>query len=287
MKNKIIFFIGDLLVFLMPKKAEDFAKTGMTITDKSKISLVELFMRKSLLRKVEEKQDYNTLSDFHKAYWKNKGDDFFSATDETFEKNFLPECSFIFKLLNDKLSIENESFNTLVEIGAGNGKVLNYLSEQLPQISRFIGIDLNKNQISLNKETYKNNAKLEFVAGDAFDWVNTYANKNMIFVTSRGVLEYFTEAKLLDFFQQINRLGNTIFIAIEPNGIDHDLKTNSSSELYGYERSFSHNYEFLFKKGGFDLWHSSKKVSTSDHYFSYLGADNYSKKPILATAEQL
>lgn len=281
MKDKIILLIGDLLVFLMPKKTREFANKGMTITNRNDISLIELFIRKSLLKKAEEKSDYNTLSEFHKAYWKNKGDDFFSATDDSFENNFLPECSFIFELLKDKLSLEHENFNTVVEIGTGNGKVLNYLSEQFPQIDRFVGIDLSQKQISRNKETYKKNTQLEFVAGDAFDWVNTYANKNMIFVTSRGVLEYFTESRLQDFLQQINRLGNTIFIAIEPNGVDHDLKVNTSSKPYGYERSFSHNYEVLFKNAGFSLWHNSKKDSTLDHYFSYMGADNYSKKTVM------
>ncbi|WP_282049075.1 class I SAM-dependent methyltransferase [Maribacter aquivivus] len=282
MKSKIIIFIGDLLVFLMPKKAEEFAKTGMTITDGNTITLTERFIRKSLLRKVEEHSDHETLSNFHKAYWENQGDNFFAATKDSFENNFLPECSFIFELLKEKLSTENEGFNTIVEIGTGNGRVLNYLSEQLPQIKRFVGIDLNQNQINQNRETYKKNTQLEFVASDAFDWVNTYANKNMIFVTSRGVLEYFTESRLQDFLQQVNRLGNTIFIAIEPNGVDHDLKINKHSEPYGYERSFSHNYELLFKNAGFSLWHHSKKDSSTEHYLSYMGADNYSEKEILA-----
>ncbi|WP_423997287.1 class I SAM-dependent methyltransferase [Maribacter sp. IgM3_T14_3] len=282
MKSKIIIFIGDLLVFLMPKKAEEFAKTGMTITDGNKITLTERFIRKSLLRKVEVNLDHETLSKFHKAYWENQGDNFFAATSDSFENNFLPECSFIFELLKEKLSGKNHDFNTIVEIGTGNGKVLNYLSEQLPQIERFVGIDLNQNQISQNRITYKKNVQLEFVASDAFDWVNTYANKNMIFVTSRGVLEYFTESRLQDFLQQVNRLGNTIFIAIEPNGINHDLKINKHSEPYGYERSFSHNYELLFKNAGFNLWHHSKKDSNTEHYLSYMGADNYSEKEILA-----
>lgn len=281
MKGKLIYLIGDLLILLMPKKAKNLAKTGMTITDRNKITLIELFMRKSLLKKVEDKSDYNTLSEFHKAYWKNKGDDFFTATDDSFEKNFLPECTFMFDLLKNKLSIEEEDFNTIVEIGTGNGKVLNYLSEQFPQIDRFVGIDLSENQIISNQKTYSRNQRLEFVAYDAFDWINTYANKNMIFVTSRGVLEYFTESKLLDFLQQINRLGNTIFVAIEPNGVNHDLNANAGSEPYGYERSFSHNYKVLFKKAGFTLWHSSIKDSTLDHYFSYIGADNYSKKAVM------
>lgn len=51
MKGKLIYLIGDLLILLMPKKAKKLAKTGMTITDRNKITLIELFMRKSLLKK--------------------------------------------------------------------------------------------------------------------------------------------------------------------------------------------------------------------------------------------
>ncbi|WP_157486432.1 hypothetical protein [Maribacter forsetii] len=54
----------------MPKKAKEFASNGMTITDQKSISFINLFMRKSLLKKAEKKQDYVKLSEFHEAYWK-------------------------------------------------------------------------------------------------------------------------------------------------------------------------------------------------------------------------
>ena len=102
MKGKLIYLIGDLLILLMPKKAKKLAKTGMTITDRNKITLIELFMRKSLLKKVEDKSDYNTLSEFHKAYWKNKGDDFFTATDFKTISNVSWWIGYIFFSLNIK-----------------------------------------------------------------------------------------------------------------------------------------------------------------------------------------
>lgn len=276
MKNRIIIFIGNLFLALLPKKAKKMANNGMTITDKKSISFIELFMRKSLLKKAEEEQNYNQLSEFHKAFWKKKGAKYFLENDDSFEKSFLPECTFLFDLVELKLSMEQHNFHTIVEIGCGNGKVLNYLSTKFPDIERFVGIDLSQQQISMNKNTYVSNTKLEFIASDAFDWVNTHATENMIFVTSRGVLEYFTEPKLLDFFNKLNNLGKTTFVAIEPNGIYHDLQTNKSSQPYGYERSFSHNYEALFKTAGFHLWHNTTKDSGTDFYLRYMAADNYS-----------
>ncbi len=68
------------------------------------------------------------------------------------------------------------------------------------------------------------------------------------------------ESQLQELFSKINQLGKTIFIAIEPNGADHNFDTNPSSQLYGHEPSFSHNYPKLFKNAGFSLWHFSQKV---------------------------
>ncbi|WP_036151605.1 hypothetical protein [Maribacter forsetii] len=128
----------------------------------------------------------------------------------------------------------------------------------------------------MNKDTYVANKKLEFVASDGFEWANSHATENMIFVTSRGVLEYFTEPKLQEFLHGLNALGKTIFIAIEPNGVNHNLETDKTSQPYGYERSFSHNYEVLFKTAGFNLWHNTKKDKDLDFYLRYMAADNYS-----------
>ncbi|WP_405399590.1 methyltransferase domain-containing protein [Maribacter sp. Asnod2-G09] len=276
MKSKIVILIGKILQLLMPKKAKEFAENGMTITDKKSIHLIDLFMRKALLKKAEQELDYAKLSKFHEAYWKKQGATYFSATDDSFENSFLPECTFLFDLLELKLSMEKHNFHTIVEIGCGNGKVLNYLSTKFPNVDRFVGIDLSQQQVSLNKDGYSGNEKLEFVASDGFEWANTHATENMIFVTSRGVLEYFTESKLQEFLYQLNALGKTTFIAIEPNGVHHNLETNKTSQPYGYERSFSHNYETLFNTAGFDLWHNTKKDKGLDYYLRYMAADNYS-----------
>ncbi|MDF4201852.1 class I SAM-dependent methyltransferase [Maribacter sp. SA7] len=283
MKNKIVILIGNFLLVLLPKKSKKMAVNGMTIIDKKSIGFIDLFMRKSLLKKAEKEQNYNQLSKFHEAYWKKQGVKYFSETDDSFETSFLPECTFLFDLLELKLSMEKHNFHTIVEIGCGNGKVLNYLSSKFPDIKRFVGIDLSQQQVMKNKNTFASNKKLEFIASDGFEWTKTYATENMIFVTSRGVLEYFTQPKLQEFLHHINVLGKTTFVAIEPNGIHHNLKTNKASQPYGYERSFSHNYEILFKTAGFHLWHNTTKDSGLDYYLRYMAADNYTNTSANAT----
>ena len=118
--------------------------------------------------------------------------------------DFLPNCTFIFDILKKELSNQSEEFNTLVEIGTGNGDVLNYLSSEFPKINRFVGVDLSLDQIEINNKKFNNNKRLEFVAADTFDWVKEHGQGYTIFVTSRGVLEYFLEARLQEFLNEIN-----------------------------------------------------------------------------------
>jgi len=264
---------GNILVLLRPEKARQLSENGVTLV-LNNLSITERLMRRAILKKIEKKQDYNTLAALHQNYWTKQGSDFFEATNNTFEKNFLPDCSFIFELLKEELSNQSSAFNTLVEIGTGNGNVLEYLSSEFPKINQFIGIDLSTVQIDINNEKFREDTRLEFVASDGFEWVKKYGKQHTIFVTSRGVLEYFTEERLRAFLNEIHSLGKTIFIAIEPNGTEHNFKTNPGSQPYGPERSFSHNYPKLFKNAGFSLWHKSYKPFDESSIQSFIGAKN-------------
>ena len=229
--------------------------------NKNNMSIPERLMRASLVRKLEKIQDYNTIAEMHQKFWTSKNaTKLFLETEVAFENDFLSNDTFIFDLLKKELSNQSEEFNILVEIGIGNGDVLNYLSSEFPKINRFIGIDLSLDQIEINKKKFNNNKRLDFVSSDAFDWVKEYGQSNTIFVTSRGVLEYFLETRLQAFLNEINRLGKIFFIAIEPNGGGHNFETNPNSELYGNEPSFSHNYPKLFKNAGFSIWHYSQQM---------------------------
>jgi len=275
MKEKIKNVIGNILVAIQPNKAAELAKNGMTIEWYHKLTLKERLMRNAILKKAESSGDFKTLAEFHRNYWVNKGVDFFSSTDDSFEQVFLPHCSFIFDLLQEQLLKESNDFDTIVEIGTGNGNVLAYLESKFPKISRFIGIDLSEDQIKINKNRFEKEGNLEFVSADAFDWVASYGEPNMIFITSLGVLEYFTEERLTAFFALLYGLGNIIFVAIEPNGVDHNFSINPNSQPYGHERSFSHNYPVLFENAGFKLWHESKKQLGDHDFFScFIGAKN-------------
>ncbi|HUH29222.1 class I SAM-dependent methyltransferase [Gelidibacter sp.] len=283
-KLKAIFYqiisgtLGNALVFFRPKKAYELGENRIALVHRNKknLTISERLMRAALLKKLDKTQDYDTIAEQNRNFWiNNSATVLFSELEDTFNTDFLPHCTFIFELLKKELSNHPEEFHTIVEIGTGNGDVLNYLSTEFPEIKSFIGIDLSMDQIEINKDRFSDNKKLEFIDSDALDWVKEYGQGNTVFVTSRGVLEYFIESRLQELFYEINSLGKTIFIAIEPNGADHNFDTNPSSQLYGHEPSFSHNYPRLFKNAGFVLWHFSQKVCyKAKDMQTFVGAKN-------------
>ena len=276
--KKIARLLGDVLIILLPKKARQLSENRITLIhkNKAKLNIVERLMRYALVQKLEKIEDHNTIAEKNREFWvKNDAIELFKEREDTFKTDFLPNCTFLFDMLKKELSNQSEQFHTIVEIGTGNGDVLNYLSIEFPQINRFVGIDLSPDQIDLNKIRFKENKKLEFVARDAVDWVKENGQSNTIFVSSRGVLEYFLEQGLQDFLNDINQLGKIFFVAIEPNAADHDFKTQPKTQLYGHEPSFSHNYPHLFKSAGFGFWHSSQvPFLDSGSTRTFIGAKN-------------
>jgi len=269
MKKALKSFLGKIFIFFQPKKALQLSKMGMTLSVNNGLSLKNRLIRSELLSRAERIGDHETLAKFHNNFWVEKGHDFFSNNERSvLDGYFLPHCSYLIDELKKKLNEQSVNFKTMLEIGTGHGDVLNYLSSEFPKIRSFVGIDLSLDQINSNKEKYRENRRLKFEASDGLEWIMEHGESNMIVITSGGVLEYFTENRLKLLFDYLNNLGPTIFLAIEPIGIDIDFSIDPTSRPYGSERSFSHDYERLFKESGFKIWHQSKlPYKAKDHDF--------------------
>jgi len=274
MKEQIKNIIGNVLIALFPKKVAKLEKRGLTIID-PKFNIIERQMRNAILKKAESNNNFDKLSKIHNDYWIHQGIDVFSWNN-SFETNFLPNCTFLLDILNEKFFENDIQFDTLVEIGTGNGDVLHYLETHFSKIDKFIGIDLSSEQIKLNQEKYKEHSKLEFVNADVLDWVKKEGGKNTIFMTSNGVFEYFTENQLREFIQYAASLGPVLFVVIEPTVIDQNFELNPNSIIYGIEKSFSHHYAKIFHDYGFTIFHHSKKIFPpgSDIEMNYILAGN-------------
>ena len=276
MKKLFKIYLGNILIYFLPKRAVELSEKGMTLSVNNDLVLVDRLIRSALLLRAERTGDHETLEKFHANFWVEKGHDLFSYSDgDILEGYFLPHCAYLIDELKKKLNEQSEKFKTMVEIGTGDGDVLNYLSSKFPKLNSFVGIDLSQNQIHFNKEKYRENGRLKFVASDGLDWIKEHGESNMIFITSGGVLEYFTEKRIKILFDYLNNLGPTIFLAIEPIGTEIDFSVDPSSRPYGVERSFSHDYKRLFKEAGFELWHQSKIPYKAKGYdFFAFGAIN-------------
>ena len=141
-------------------------------------------------------------------------------------------------------------FATLCEIGTGNGLFLQYLSRELPQVQRFVGIDLNREQVARNREVFAGSA-LEFVGGEVDEWLASGIAGPTIFVAA-GTLECFTQAELLDLLTKIQALRVPAAMALcEPVNID--LHSVTASAPRG-NTMYSHNYPHLLRSAGYTLF---------------------------------
>lgn len=251
-KDKIKGIIGSALIKFMPREVNSIKQGSFSLSEKEK-NVFSRLIRFRLAQRAIEKNDYETLSTYHKNFWSGKNaKSFHDNTTERFNAVFLKYNIDVIEVL-EKLLKKERSIDTLCEIGTGSGQVLLYLSNRLPGIKRFVGIDLCKEKVEeLNK--VNQDARIEFICQNALSWIKEQGTKNTIFLTNMGVLEYFTQNEVEDLVGHIAaQLHPSFFVAIEPVAVEHDLKREHKSQCFGGEYSFSHNYPYLFETSGFSI----------------------------------
>lgn len=137
-----------------------------------------------------------------------------------------------------------------LEIGTGTGEVLNFWAQQLPNFTRFDGIEYNPT-LAAYSQSRATDARIQIVAGDGMQLVRTIALGPTVFWTYGGVLEYFSTAVIADYFAWIaQRTEPSILALIEPIGADHQLGSGPLSQAYGSESTHSHDYARLATQAG-------------------------------------
>ena len=174
-----------------------------------------------------------------------EGDNDKYSESESFLKYRRPLIRQISELLSS-----NPKYDVICEIGTGNGMFLDCLSNEFPNIRRFVGIDINRKQILANMEAYKN-SKLEFFHAEITDWVNTRCENGTIFITV-NVFEYFSQSEFKDILELIHDKINPVAIAVsEP--INIDLSQQVTSKPRG-AAAYSYNYPYLFQQHGYEIF---------------------------------
>ncbi|WP_304887167.1 class I SAM-dependent methyltransferase [Rhodonellum sp.] len=212
----------------------------------------------SLVNNLKKSQDVDHLAKLHQQIWaKTSG---FSAYEST-EELLMEVEPYLMKSF-DKV-LDKSAFKTLVEIGCGTGKFLNYFSEKFPMIDKFIGIDISAGQIELNKTKYKSNPRLEFYAEDAMEWLKKNSSTNTVYVTYGGVLEYFNEDQVNNMLDSMTQHAPAGLVVFEPIADGFDPKKEKHSKVDGYEFNFSHPYPHFARQAGMEIQY--EKVFYTDN----------------------
>ena len=247
--------LGRLLLPFFPKRVKKIQSEGFTLASySSRYGKLDKLLRLGLIHKIISSNNYDELAQYHLQFWQSdEGAEYHKNYLEEFEVAFIEKFSYVIDEIKALCSPSGFSPTTLCEIGSGSGQLLHHLSRELPQLEQLIGIDLSPETVKDCNRKY-GNQRVKFVAADGNQWIRENGKSNWIYFSHRGVLEYFPQEMLLDFFKTIQtQYQPTLFVAIEPVGVRHDPLNTTHSEPYNDEYSFSHPYEHLFRKAGFEI----------------------------------
>lgn len=247
----------------MPSRAEQVRRNEFSMSVGHRNPLHSL-LRAGLAERLVADQKLDELSANHREFWAtDQGTEYHVHARTHVTDSYKQYFSYVSDILRD-LVVGNPEITTLVEVGCGGGSLLDLLAYQFPQIERFVGIDLSPAIIAENQERF-DDPRLEWVVANGKTWIETVGGSNTIYLSYRGVYEYFTQADLDEMFAKIaSEKRPSISISIEPIGLDHDLSTTTNSVLYGTEYTFSHNYPHLYEKNDFTI-HSVKRNEYDTH----------------------
>lgn len=214
--------------------------------------------------------DWSDLSDVHQRFWAGRGGHDFNASDvaaERFDSLFLTEHTRPFDRLVTELQQTDATPQALIEIGSGNGLVLEYLSKRFPQIPSFVGVDISAEATASNAVKWSGNSRLQFEAGDGVDWIRKNAGPASIYVVNGGVLEYFTQEKVEELYALTADIGGPAWwVVVEPIYPGYDPATETASRMNGGEFSFCHNHESLLEKAGWTILDSGRAFGNGVHW---------------------
>ena len=253
--------VGLILLPLMSKRVERLIQSRFSFSSTDDASFLDALIRAGLAKRACASGNPTDLAEYHRNFWKGQdAEDYHDQRKEGIWDQFQTDFPDVVRAL-ELLVTQPTKFSTLCEIGTGSGELLAGLGGRLPSLERLIGIDLCEATIRGNQSKY-HGQRFDWVAGDASKWIQQHAGKNCVFVSYRGVLEYFTQQELVSLFEFLSReCQPVIFVAVEPVAANHDLTKQNDSRTYGNEFSFSHNYPCLFRNAGFQV----REVQEKEH----------------------
>lgn len=224
-------------------------------------------IRNAHLAEAVERRDHAKLRRYFTHYWSSATSvEFFDGFSFRFGELFLRHHAVIATHLGGLLPMLGEGPVRLVEVGSGDGKVLEWLAAQLPGIETLHGVDLNEREIEKCRQRHRDSPRLHFHAGDLHAWLLANPVPRTILVTNGGVFEYLLEDELRALFAELRHSCSPCLVAVtESIADDHDLDTEPHSIAYGREFAFSHNYPAILRDTGFAIeWERNRPTQPGE-----------------------
>ncbi|MBF9029164.1 methyltransferase domain-containing protein [Rhodobacterales bacterium HKCCE3408] len=262
---------GRVLSLAMPRLAADVASGCESPSVNPRIVRA---IRKSQARRAARSGDVETLQKLQFGKWSDPHSvELYDLYKDRFESWFLngPQYEMVDWI---KAAVDRAPPRRLVEVGCGDGRVVAHLAERFPSIEKLIGIDLNCGIIERNRRTFADKApRLQFVSGDAVEWLAANPLSGTLLLSNGGVLEYFAPDVLKRLFMDLADSGAASIAAIEPFDPSHDLGRDPASHPFGSELSFSHNYRALVEEAGFSV-QRTREADFGGAHWMFLFADH-------------
>lgn len=147
--------------------------------------------------------------------------------------------------------INGLNFQTVIEVGTGAGTCINLISKKLTSCNRFIGIDINQQQINENKKAYENIYNVEFVYMGIEKYIKENKLDNVVIV-AQNTFDYFDKKELEKLFALIYRKMDNVAIAVSTFGKNKKLGDSVESHEADF-KVFNHNYYALLESAGYEL----------------------------------
>ncbi len=223
-------------------------------------------IRNAHLMRAIETRDHSMICEFLRDYWSSSvSDEFYEGFAHRYETVFLAHHQGIVGEVAALIEKTGVKIQQVIEIGAGDGKILQHFSKHLMGIPHFKGMDLNAAQIENNRVKYAAEPRLSFHQGDASAWLAAETCPGTLLLSNGGVLEYFTREDVLKIFRDLGKNGAPCLIVLtESIATDHDISREVDTFPYGFELSLSHNYEALLKEAGFTIEFTKDRLTTPE-----------------------
>lgn len=195
------------------------------------------------------------ISALHRAWWSSR--DALQQHREHLSQPSERYDSLVQPLLQ---SMRANDVQGLCEIGCGNGRMLNRIACLAPQLQSLIGVDLNLEQVLLNRAQLRD-SRVHYRAADGLSWDPPSDHANWAWACFGGVLAYFSQFEVAALFARIAQRSPAMLAFAEPIADETIIDQADPSMVCTRTRRFSHPYQALLANAGLPIeWMGESRI---------------------------